>query len=202
MAALGDVLVSMRDRAEAQAPEASLRAAAVRGDLEAFEQLVRRYERAVFSLALRLTGDVEDARDAAQGVFLRMHRKLHTVDPKRSLSPWLYTVTLNVCRGIGRSRIRSRLVPMEEFVQLAAVDPTPGPERQLSAREAEFQLRAGLQQLPERERAALLLREVEELSTAEVAKLLGSSETTVRSQISSARMKLRKFFAKHAGGKR
>jgi RNA polymerase sigma-70 factor (ECF subfamily) len=139
-----------------------------------------------------MTGNVEDARDAVQGVFLRMHRKLHTVDPGRSLSPWLYTVTLNVCRGIGRSRARSRLVPMEEFVQLAAVDPAPGPERQL---------RAGLKELPERERAALLLREVEEWSTAEVAKMLGSSETTVRSQISSARVKLRKFFARQ-GGKR
>jgi len=201
VAAAGDVLLGMRERAELPSPEAVLRAAAVRGDLQAFEELVKRYERAVFALALRMTGNVEDARDAVQGVFLRMHRKLHTVDPGRSLSPWLYTVTLNVCRGIGRSRARSRLVPMEEFVQLAAVDPAPGPERQLSAREAERQLRAGLKELPERERAALLLREVEEWSTAEVAKMLGSSETTVRSQISSARVKLRKFFARQ-GGKR
>jgi len=198
VAALGDVLVAMPDRAEA--PEAALRTAAIRGDLAAFEQLVARYERVVFGLALRLTGNTEDARDAVQGVFLRMHRKLHTVDPERSLGPWLYTVTLNVCRGIGRSRVRSRLVPMEEFVRLAAVDPAPGPERQFSGREAEHQLRAGLRELPEKERAALLLREVEDLTTAEVAKLLGSSETTVRSQISNARMKLRKFFAKHAGG--
>jgi RNA polymerase sigma-70 factor (ECF subfamily) len=192
----------MQGRADAQVPEAALRAAAIRGDLEAFEQLVILYERAVFSLAVRLTGNAEDARDAVQGVFLRMHRKLHTVDPNRPLSPWLYTVTLNVCRGIGRSKVRSRLVPMEEFVRLAAVDPMPGPERQYSAREAEQQLRAGLRELPERERAALLLREVQEMTTAEVAQILGSSETTVRSQISSARTKLRKFFARHAGGKR
>jgi RNA polymerase sigma-70 factor (ECF subfamily) len=202
VAALGDVLVGVRERSDAPDSESALRAAVLRGDLDAFEKLVMRYERAVFTLALRLTGNVEDARDAVQGVFLRLHRKLHTVDPERALSPWLYTVTLNVCRGIARSQIRSRLVPMEEFVELAAVDPSPSPERQFSAREAEQQLRAGLRELPERERAALVLREVNELTTAEVAKVLGSSETTVRSQISSARMKLRKFFARNAGGKR
>jgi RNA polymerase sigma-70 factor (ECF subfamily) len=66
----------------------------------------------------------------------------------------------------------------------------------MSAKEQERHLRAGLRELPEKERAALLLREVQDLSTAEVARLLGSSEGTVRSQISSARLKLRKFFAR------
>jgi RNA polymerase sigma-70 factor (ECF subfamily) len=125
-----------------------------------------------------------------------MHRKLHQVDAGRPLGPWLYTVTVNICRGIGRNQRRSRLVPMEGFVELAAVDPAPGPERQMSAKEQERHLRAGLRELPEKERAALLLREVQDLSTAEVARLLGSSEGTVRSQISSARLKLRKFFAR------
>ena len=180
------------------APESILRQAALRGDRKAFEQLVFLHERGVFSLALRLTGNADDARDVMQGVFLRLHRKLDTVDPLRPLSPWLYAVTLNVCRGMGRSKARSRLVPIADFVD--AADPYPGPERQLSGREQERQLQEALNELPEKERAALLLREVEELSTAEVARLLGSSETTVRSQISQARLKLRKFFARRKGG--
>jgi RNA polymerase sigma-70 factor (ECF subfamily) len=191
----------MQGRTEAQTPEAELLASARTGDLQAFEQLVTRYERLVFCLALRLTGNAEDAREATQGTFIQMYRKLHQVDTQRPLGPWLYAVAVNVCRGMGRERRRSRLVPIEAFVELAAVDPAPGPERQFSAKERERHLRAGLRELPEKERAALLLREVEDLSTAEVARLLGSSETTVRSQISSARLKLRRFFARRSGGR-
>jgi RNA polymerase sigma-70 factor (ECF subfamily) len=192
----------MQGRSDAQAPEADLLLAARRGDLQAFEQLVTRYERLVFCLALRLTGSVPDAQDAVQAVFLQMHRKLHQVDAGRPLGPWLYTVTVNLCRSIGRGQRRSRLVQMERVVELVTADPAPGPERQMSGKEQEQYLRAGLRELPEKERAALLLREVQDLSTAEVARLLGSSEATVRSQISSARLKLRKFFARHAGGHR
>jgi RNA polymerase sigma-70 factor (ECF subfamily) len=188
----------MDEHSEPETPEAQLLSRAKSGDLDAFEQIVMLHERRVFGLALRLTNSVEDAKDAMQETFIRMHRKLGQVDAGRSLGPWLYSVTVNVCRDIGRVRQRSRLIPMDEWASRAA-DPAANPEGLFSGRERERHLRAGLRTLPEKERAALLLREMEGLSTDEVARILGSSPATVRSQISTARVKLRKFFAKHLG---
>jgi RNA polymerase sigma-70 factor (ECF subfamily) len=187
----------MDDPPERTAPEAHLLALARTGDLDAFEQLVALHERRVFALALRLTGSVEDAKDATQEAFIRLHRKIGQIDSSRGVGPWLYSVTVNACRDIGRHRQRSRLVPMENWAALAPADPGSNPEGLYGDRQREEHLRAVLCHLPEKERAALLLREMEGFSTGEVARILGSSEATVRSQICTARLKLRKLL----GGK-
>ena len=178
---------------ERTAPEALLLARAKTGDLDAFEQLVAIHERRVFSLALRLTGSTEDAKDATQEAFIRLHRKMGQVDGDRGVGPWLYSVTVNACRDIGRERQRSRLVPMENWAALAAQDTAAGPEGLYADRQREEHLRGVLHRLPEKERAALLLREMEGLTTGEVARILGSSEVTVRTQVSKARLRLRKL---------
>ena len=183
----------MDDTPEGTAPEARLLALAKTGDLDAFEQLVALHERRVFSLALRLTGSVEDAKDATQEAFIRLHRKIGLIDSGCGVGPWLYSVTMNACRDIGRDRQRSRLVPMENWASLAPADTGSDPEGLYADRQREEHLRSMLRRLPEKERAALLLREMEGLTTEEVARILGSSETTVRSQISTARLKLRKL---------
>ncbi len=178
---------------EQTAPEARLLALARSGDLEAFEQLVAMHERRVFALALRLTGSVEDAKDATQETFIRLHKKLGQIDSQRGIGPWLYSVAVNACRDIGRDRQRSRLVPMANWAEIAPPDPGGSPEGLYADRQREEHLRAVLRRLPEKERTALLLREMEGLSTEEVAAILGSSEATVRSQICTARLKLRRL---------
>jgi RNA polymerase sigma-70 factor (ECF subfamily) len=191
---------SMDDTPEQLAPEARLLSLAKAGDLDAFEQIVVLHERRVFALALRLTGSVEDAKDATQETFIRLHRKMDQIDSRRSIGPWLYTVAVNACRDIGRERQRSRLVPMDDWV-FAAPAAADDPEGLCADHQREEQLRSVLRRLPEKERAALLLREMEGLSTEEVARILGSSETTVRSQICSARIKLRKLLGRKWRGK-
>jgi RNA polymerase sigma-70 factor, ECF subfamily len=181
------------DPPEGTAPEARLLALAKTGDVDAFEQIVALHERRVFSLALRLTGSVEDAKDATQEAFIRLHRKMAQIDSEKGVGPWLYSVTVNACRDIGRNRQRSRLVPMENLAALAPADPDSTPECLYADIQREEHLRLLLRRLPEKERAALLLREMEGLSTGEVARILGSSEATVRSQICTARLKLRKL---------
>ena len=74
------------------------------------------YERRIFALALQLAGDMEDAKDATQETFLRLHRNLGQIDSGRSLGPWLWSVAVNACRDIGRRRRRSRLVPVDAWV--------------------------------------------------------------------------------------
>jgi len=132
---------------------------------------------------MRLLGEVEDAKDAAQEVFLRLHKHLRRFDDTRALSPWLCRVTVNVCRDIGARRRRDEALPPD----LEAAPPARDwqEERRIVA--------MGLRRLPERERAALVLRDIEGLPTAEVARALGSSQATVRSQVSSAREKLKQF---------
>jgi RNA polymerase sigma-70 factor (ECF subfamily) len=73
---------------------------AIAGDVPAFERIIMRYERRVFSLAWRLLGRPEDAQDASQEVFLRAFRYLHRFDPRRPFEPWLMKMTVNVCHMI------------------------------------------------------------------------------------------------------
>jgi len=174
--------------------EAELLSLARGGNLDAFDEIVRLHERRIYALALRLTGTPEDAQDAMQEAFVRLFRNLARVDCQDRLGSWLATVVVNACRDLGRARQRSRLVPMGEKLAVFA-DPGANPEVLRSGEEREEQLRSCLQRLPERERAALTLRELEGLSTQEVARILGTSESTVRVHICSARIKLRKLLA-------
>ena len=159
------------------------------GDMAAFERIMSQCERRVLRVALRLLNNPQDAQDAAQEVFLRLYKHLGNLDETRGYEAWLYRVTVNVCRDIARGRRRS--------VGLAEVpDPVaPQPDAYHDAERAQQReiVRRGLTRLGEKERAALVLRDVEGLSTREVAEILGSSENTVRSQISTARLKLRDF---------
>jgi len=168
-------------------------AAAKAGDLAAFEILMRQYERMVLVTALRLLGNIEDAKDASQEVFLRLYRNLGKVEAAGSFPGWLYRVTVNVCHDMGRKRTAN--VPMDEVPDL----PAPGADPGESAAGAERQrvLHMSLRMLSGKERAALVLRDLEGLSTSEVAQALGSSEATVRSQISQARVKVRHFVERY-----
>jgi RNA polymerase sigma-70 factor, ECF subfamily len=155
-----------------------------------FERLVRLHERMVLGVAHRLLGRMEDAQDAAQEVFLKLFQKRGQIlgDPK----PWLYRVTVNVCNDWYRKR------SMNAEPDEHAADPSADALTSITLGERKRLLKEGLQTLGERERAAIVLRDIEGLSTQEVAKILGVEEVTVRSQISVARVKLAKYVRKHS----
>jgi RNA polymerase sigma-70 factor (ECF subfamily) len=160
-----------------------------------FERLMRRYEQLVFVTALRLTGSVEDARDISQEVFLKLYRNLGRVEVSRAISSWLYRVTVNACHDLRRRHRPEQ--PVEDAGSLAAGGADP--QQALSEAERRRVLELSLRMLPEKERAALVLRDLEGLSTGEVARVLGSSEATVRSQISKARIKVKAFVERYFG---
>ena len=161
-------------------------------DQRGFEELVALHQPRILRTAYRLLGRLEDAQDAAQEVFLRLLKNLHRIegDPQA----WLYRVTVNICND----HHRRRPVVMDPVVDHA--DPAPNPEHALALaieiEERKRLLMAGLQTLPERERAAVVLRDIEGLSTREVAEILGVEEVTIRSHISTARLKLAKYVRK------
>ncbi|HEY1404131.1 MAG TPA: sigma-70 family RNA polymerase sigma factor [Pyrinomonadaceae bacterium] len=184
--------------AEGREHFALLVARAGAGDAVAFERIMLETERKVVAVAWRMLGNREDARDAAQEVFLRVYKYLDRYRPEQDFNGWLYRITINVCRDAARKR-GSRL----DGAQFAA---RPGEEERAAPQAASSDMNAeenairaqqrvllmsALQTLPEKERAALILRDLEGLTTDEVARVLGSRPVTVRSQISSARAKLK-----------
>ena len=168
-------------------------AAARSGDLAAFELLMRENERLVLATALRLTGNLADAQDISQEVFLRLYKNLGKVQSPGALPAWLYRVTVNACHDLRRRR------PAPEPMEMAGEPAASDMDVQTSLTQAERRraLEMSLRLLPEKERAALVLRDLEGLSTEDVARVLGSSAATVRSQVSKARVKVRDFVERY-----
>lgn len=181
-----------RPEAEPSAGRESI-AAARAGDVAAFELLMRQHERLVLATALRLTGNIEDAKDVSQEVFLKLYRNLRKVDSDAAIPAWLYRVTVNACHDLRRRK------PASAPVEAAELLPAEGNDPQASVTEAERRrvLELSLRLLPEKERAALVLRDLEGLTTEETARALGSSEATVRSQVSKARVKVHDFIERY-----
>jgi RNA polymerase sigma-70 factor (ECF subfamily) len=178
-------------------PDEGLRlvAAARAGDLAAFDLLMRQYQRLVLATALRFLGNMEDAQDASQEVFLKLYRNLGKLERAGNLTAWLYRVTVNVCHDSRRRR------PTEASVEEAgeAPDRAADPRQALTDAERRRALELSLRMLSERERAAVTLRDLEGLSTQEAALAMGVNEATVRSHISQARVKMRGFLERYFG---
>lgn len=172
------------------------------GDAHAFDRLMLETQEKVLSVAWRMLGSREDARDAAQEVYVRVYRHLSRFRAGEDFHGWLYRITVNVCRDASRRRRRS---PIE-----AAEAPEPSvramAEETLLLAERRSSVLEALDQLPVRERAALVLRDLEGLTSEEVARILGSRPGTVRAQIASAREKIRahcrRVFGAESGGTR
>lgn len=197
-----DVTLMMdKTRGENEATQGSLTmtrliAKAQAGDRQAFDRMMIEHQNRVVSLAWRLLGNREDALDAAQESFLRVYRHLHKYDPAHEFSAWLYRIVVNVCRDQARKRSRGNTSSLdEEFESGGLNEPVSSNNTESAAILAQERtlLAKALLTLTEKERQAIVLRDLEGLATDEVAELLGSSPTTVRSQISSARSKIRSF---------
>jgi RNA polymerase sigma-70 factor, ECF subfamily len=159
------------------------------GDAEAFEGLMVATEGQVLRLAGRLLGDRELARDAAQEVFLRVFKYLRGFRDREDFRAWLYRITVNVCRDTGRRT--SRPGPRASLEGREVEDGGALGEASLLSRERVDAVRSALGALSPRERAAIVLRDLEGLTSEEVSRVLGSRPGTVRAQVASARTKLR-----------
>jgi RNA polymerase sigma-70 factor (ECF subfamily) len=179
------------------------------GDALAFARLVDLHEGMVYNLAGRLLGDPEEARDLSQEVFLQVYRSLGGFRGTSSLRTWIYRIVVNQCRNrrrFWRRRRRERSLPIEELkpadeLTLSA-DGDEGPLQALEAADRSRRVQEALLCLSFEHRAILLLREVEELSCAEIAATLGLAEGTVKSRLSRAREALRVRLSRSGQGVR
>ena len=166
------------------------------GNAAAFEQIVIHYQRKVLATAWRMLGNQDDARDAAQEVFLRAFKYLGSFKADQDFAGWLYRITVNVCRDAGRRRNQVAFTSFEDERDSGSLDAAASGEN-LEAAAIRSEQRAmvakALNTLTRKERAALVLRDLEGLPTNEVARILGTTEATVRSQVSAARAKIKQF---------
>ena len=175
-------------------------AKARRGDLPAFEALVRAYEKRVYAVALRSTGSPEDAADLTQETFLRAWRSIESFRGDSGFSTWLLRITMNLCVDHARHKqAQPQTQPLtvgEEEAERPLPDPAPTPEEHLENSELGRELAAALGEVSEEHRSIVLLRDVTGLSYTEIAETLEISEGTVKSRLSRARLALRAVLQK------
>ncbi|HZN55322.1 MAG TPA: RNA polymerase sigma factor [Candidatus Polarisedimenticolaceae bacterium] len=175
--------------------------AAAGGDRRAFEELVVRKRERVVRAAFQITGDVEDARDVAQGVFLRLWRVLQRFDLTRRFDTWLYRITVNAAIDFVRERgPRGFLQPLPGDAGERLHDPSPTADAAVRLGELQRAFLRLATRLAPKQRAAFVLKEIEGLETAEVARVLGVTESTVRNHLLQARRILREGLASDYGG--
>lgn len=179
--------------------EKKLIRAAQRGDLEAFNLLILRYQNLLFGIALRLLNDEDVAADAVQEALISAFRRFNTFRGD-SLRSWLARVVVNACYDEMRKKRRQHSVPLELFnaegeeieTSYWLVDPQADPEVQYEAGELESAIQDSLDKLPPIYRLMLVLVDVEGLSYEEAASAAGIPVGTVKSRLARARMQMQR----------
>lgn len=163
------------------------------GEDAAFEVLVKRYEKQIFSLAYRLCGDYDEAGDLAQEAFLHIYRVLNKFSDDRKFFPWMYRVAHNVCVNTLAKRPKET-VPVEDFAGLdfgeeSRVD---SPEQSFLQQETGDMIRGAISELPENYRLPVMYRFLEDLSYQEIADKLDVPVSTIETRLFRGRQMLQK----------
>ncbi len=183
--------------------------AARKGDIAAFEELVRRYDRNVFRIAQHITQNREDAEDVVQDAFLKAYQNLGQFQGQSKFYTWLVRIAVNEALMRLRRRRPERMVSLDEDVKTEEdsmpreiADWSPNPEQQYNQAELKDILSRTIQGLPTSFRTVFVLRDVEGLSTEETAEALGLSIPAVKSRLLRARLQLRERLTKYFRKKR
>ena len=175
------------------------------GDQRAFKQLVERYQRKVYGIALGMLRNKEDARDVSQEAFVKVYRYLEYFKGDASFYTWLYRITVNLCIDLMRKKGQTKGISHLEFddavkrdtaeAQIGALGSMLGTNPQKSAlrRELADKINEAIGDLPEAHRQILLLREVEGMSYDDLARTLNIPKGTVMSRLFHARLKMQKI---------
>ena len=181
------------------------------GDVSAFEELVKRYDRNVFRIAQHITQNREDAEDVVQDAFLKAYGNLNQLQGQSKFYNWLVRIAVNEALMKLRRRRPERMISLDEEVKTEedsvpreVADWSPNPEQQYSQAELREILTKTIQGLPPGFRTVFVLRDVEGLSTEETADALELSVPAVKSRLLRARLQLRerlsRYFQKRDSG--
>jgi len=196
---------------EATGDDLILVRAAKRGDMGAFEQLVKRYDRNIFRIAQHITQNREDAEDVVQDAFLKSYQNLERFQEQSKFYTWLVRIAVNESLMKLRKRRTAKTVSIDEDVQTEedsvpreVADWSPNPEQLYNQSELQEILGKTIQGLPSSFRTVFVLRDVEGLSTEETAEALDLSVPAVKSRLLRARLQLRerlnRYFKRNGSG--
>ena len=171
--------------------QATLVSAAKAGDSRAFEELVRATYTDVYGLAYRLTGNEEDARDVVQEAYLRAYKGLKRFRGEARFSTWMYRITANCANTAMAKGRKHRHEELDADATLADVHPDHDPEAAGDAELLRARLNSALEELPDRLRAVVVLRDVYDLPHQAIAEELGISEAAAKVRLHRARRRLR-----------
>jgi RNA polymerase sigma-70 factor (ECF subfamily) len=180
------------------------------GDPGSLEPLMARFASRVYRVAGRICASAADAEEVVQDVFLTLFQKAGSFEGRAALSTWLYRITVNASLNKRRGKRSEVEQPLDELLpsylpdghrqgdrSYLLADWSSMPDAALLSREGRDVIRAAVDRLPQNYRAVLLLRDVEELSSEEVAEILGESVASVKSRLHRARMALREQLTRH-----
>jgi len=163
------------------------------GDKEAFSVLVQRYQKQIYSLAYRLCGDYDGARDLAQDSFLKIYEVLASFDRSRRFFPWMYRVAHNVCINVINKK-QQELVPLDNIIDYEPSAPNiqTHPEASFEHKEKQQLISKALQELPEQFRIPLTLKYIEGFSYKEISERLQLPESTIETRLFRGRKMMQK----------
>ena len=175
-----------------------------RGSLEAFEEIMQRYESKVFNMAMRFTRNQEDAEEVLQDVFSTLYRKIDGFQGKSAFSSWLYRIVVNAAFMKLRKRKQNQTVSIEDLapairqycLDCDAMVSTRSDSVSIN-RELRDIIQNAINRLPEQYRAVFVLRDVDGMSNQEVGEILGLSIPAVKSRLHRSRLMLRKKLQRH-----
>lgn len=172
------------------ASDGELLAAHVAGHPDAFTEIVRRHRDRLWAVALKTTGDPEDAADALQDALISAYRRASQFRGDSQVTTWLHRIVVNACLDRMRRRGSRPTVPLP--VEEETGIPVPDPEDRIARRELQLDIAAALAELPEDQREAVALVDIEGWSVEQAALMLGCPAGTVKSRCSRGRAKLAK----------
>ncbi len=177
-----------------QIPDEQLVIASQHGDIQAFEELVLRYQRQIFSLIYQMTHDAEVVEDIGQDVFVAAFKAIKDFKAKSSFFTWLYRIAINHCKNYLTASTRAQDIEQryqrEQNSKELSENQERDPQSMLLAREFAEQMEQAIMSLPEEQRVVLILCEFEGLSYQEIAEVLECPIGTIRSRLSRARTTL------------
>lgn len=186
-------------------PDVELVARATGGEYEAYEELVRRYQRKIYALVYNMTSNKEDAEDMVQDVFVKAYTALPQFKGDSSFYTWVYRIAVNRTINFLKKRKRHPDVSLDDMDQAVERDPAyvelrarESPVRDATLSELQAKLNVALQTLSEKHRTVVVMHDIQGVPHEEIAKVLGCSEGTVRSRLFYARQQLQKELAEFA----
>ncbi len=182
-----------------EASEIDLVEKSQQGNIEAFEKLISAYQKKVFNIALRMTGNQDDASDISQEVFIKIFKSIGSFKKQSAFSTWVYKITINTCRDeLRKQKNKRNTISIDEGIclednkverQIESNDPTP--ELMAEKHEIEKLLKEAIFQLSEDYKEVIILRDIQGFSYSDIAKMIDCPEGTVKSRINRARSMLK-----------